>query len=78
VNDTITDVANPRKAASDSVAAQLIEQARADGVSLVGAGSPLALLTRQVLETALEVELAFWPRSGPLVQDRIGGCALVP
>ncbi len=53
----MTDVTNPRKAAPDSVAAQLISQARAEGVSLVGPGSPLATLTKQVLETALEAEL---------------------
>ncbi len=53
----MTDVTNPRKAAPGSVAAQLIEQARAEGVSLVGPGSPLAALTKQVLETALEAEL---------------------
>jgi transposase-like protein len=53
----MTDVTNPRKAAPDSVAARLIEQARAEGVSLVGPGSPLAQLTKQVLETALEAEL---------------------
>jgi len=35
----------------------LIEQARAEGVSLVGPGSPLAALTKQVLESALEAEL---------------------
>ncbi len=39
------------------MAAQLIEQARAEGVSLVGPGSPLATLTKQVLESALEAEL---------------------
>ena len=39
------------------VAGQLIEQARRDGVSLVGPGSPLQQLTRQVLETALEAEM---------------------
>ena len=53
----MADVANPRKAAPDSVAAQLIEQARRDGLSLVGPGSPLQALTKQVLETALEAEL---------------------
>jgi len=53
----MTDVANPRKAAPGSVADQLIAQARAEGVSLVGPGSPLAALTKQVLETALEAEL---------------------
>jgi transposase-like protein len=53
----MTDVTNPRKAAPGSVADQLIAQARAEGVSLVGPGSPLAALTKQVLETALEAEL---------------------
>jgi hypothetical protein len=57
VTDTMTDVVNPRKAARDSVAAQLIAQARAEGVSLVGPGSPLAAWTKRVLETALEAEL---------------------
>ena len=57
MNDTMTAVTNPRKVAPDSVAAQLIEQARAEGVSLVGPGSPLAALTKQVLESALEAEL---------------------
>ncbi len=41
----MTAVTNPRKVAPDSVAAQLIAQARAEGVSLVGPGSPLATLT---------------------------------
>jgi len=53
----MTAVTNPRKVAPDSVAAQLIAQARAEGVSLVGPGSPLAALTKQVLESALEAEL---------------------
>ena len=57
MTDTMTDVANPRKAAPDSVAAALIAQARAEGLSLIGPGSPLAQLTKQVLETALEAEL---------------------
>ena len=52
----MADMANPRKAAPDSVAGQLIEQARAGGLSLVGPGSPLQTLTKQVLETALEAE----------------------
>lgn len=52
--DTMNDVANPRKAAPGSVAEQLIAQARAEGVSLVGLGSPLAALPKQLLETALE------------------------
>jgi transposase-like protein len=53
----MTDVTNPRKAAPDSVAAALIDQARSEGLSLVGPGSPLAALTKQVLETALEAEM---------------------
>ena len=57
MTDTITAVTNPRKVAPDSVAAQLIAQARAEGVSLVGPGSPLAALTKQVVESALEAEL---------------------
>jgi putative transposase len=42
---------------SRSVAEQLVEQARADGVELVGPGGLLSDLTKQVLETSLEVEL---------------------
>ncbi len=57
MTDTITDVNNPRKAAPDSVAEQFINQARAEGVSLVGPGSPLVVLSKQLLETALEAEL---------------------
>jgi transposase-like protein len=53
----MADVVNPRKAAPASVAGQLIEQARADGLSLVGPGSPLQALAKQVLETALEAEM---------------------
>ena len=71
MTDTMTDVANPRKAAPGSVAAQLIEQARAEGVSLVGPGSPLAALTKQVLETALEAEAV----DG--VVPMVAGCWLV-
>ena len=40
-----------------SLAEQLVEQARADGVDLVGPGGLLADLTKQVLETGLEVEM---------------------
>ena len=54
---TMIDMGNPRKAAPDSVAGQLIEQARRDGLSLVGPGSPLQTLTKQVLESALEAEM---------------------
>lgn len=40
-----------------SIAEQLGEQARADGVDLVGPGGLLAGLTKQVLEAGLEVEM---------------------
>jgi len=40
-----------------SLAEQLVGQARADGRSLVGPGGLLADLTKQVLETGLEVEM---------------------
>lgn len=40
-----------------SLAEQLVEQAKADGRSLVGPGGLLAELTKQVLETGLEVEM---------------------
>ena len=40
-----------------SIAEQLVEQARADGVDLVGPGGLLAGLTKQVLEAGLEVEM---------------------
>ena len=39
-----------------SIAEQLVDQARADGVDLVGPGGLLSNLTKQVLETGLEVE----------------------
>jgi hypothetical protein len=40
-----------------SLAERLVEQARADGVDLVGPGGLLAGLTEQVLEAGLEVEM---------------------
>jgi putative transposase len=40
-----------------SLAEQLIDEARADGKSLVGPGGLLSELTKQVLETGLEVEM---------------------
>jgi transposase-like protein len=48
--------ADPRRV-DRRVAERLVEQARAEGVELVGPGGLLADLTRQVLETGLEVEL---------------------
>ena len=47
-----------------SLAEQLVEQARADGVDLVGPGGLLAGLTKQVLEAGLEVPAA--KSAGPL------------
>ena len=43
------------------MAEQLVEQARADGVDLVGPGGLLSNLTKQVLETGLEVEMEEHP-----------------
>ena len=40
-----------------SIAEQLVEQARTDGIDLVGPGGLLAGLTKQVLEAGLEVEM---------------------
>ena len=40
-----------------SLAEQLVDEAKADGRSLVGPGGLLADLTKQVLETSLEVEM---------------------
>ncbi|MDH4170662.1 MAG: IS256 family transposase [Acidimicrobiia bacterium] len=40
-----------------AIAEQLVEQARADGVDLVGPGGLLGDLTKQILETGLEVEM---------------------
>ena len=40
-----------------SIAEELVAQARADGVDLVGPGGLLGDLTKQILETGLEVEM---------------------
>ena len=55
-------VATPSKDTSQerpdrSLAEQLVDQARADGKNLVGPGGLLSDLTKQVLETGLEVEM---------------------
>src|SRR5829696_8891573 len=55
-------VATPSKEMGDggvdrSIAEQLVEHARADGVDLVGPGGLLAGLTKRVLEAGLEVEM---------------------
>ena len=44
--------------AQRELAAQMVEQARAAGIDLVGPGGLLTGLTKQVLEAALEEELS--------------------
>jgi transposase-like protein len=39
------------------LADQLVEQAKTDGISLIGPGGLLSDITKRVLETGLEVEL---------------------
>ncbi|MEZ5340529.1 MAG: IS256 family transposase [Acidimicrobiales bacterium] len=51
-----TELELPRQV-DPSIAEQLVEQARADGVDLVGPGGLLGKLTKQVLEAGLEVEM---------------------
>ena len=48
----------PEQIDQQQLAQQLVEQARAEGVELVGPGGLLTGLTKTVLETALEAELA--------------------
>jgi transposase-like protein len=50
--------ADPLGDARRELAEQLVEEARATGVSLVGPGGLLADITRRVLETGLEVEMS--------------------
>src|SRR5215207_3380046 len=47
----------PEQIDAQQLARQLVEQARADGVDLVGPGGLLTGLTKTVLETALDAEL---------------------
>ena len=47
----------PKQIDAQQLAAQLVEQARAEGVELVGPGGLLTGLTKTVLETALDAEL---------------------
>jgi putative transposase len=56
----MTETIEPMTAQIDQqkLAEELVEQARADGVELVGQGGLLTRLTKSVLETALEVEMA--------------------
>jgi putative transposase len=56
VSDTTTTVAESSSTDED-FARELMERAKAEGVSLVGPGGLLSGLTKTVLETALEVEL---------------------
>jgi transposase-like protein len=49
--------ARAAKVSTKELAGELVGRARADGVALVGPGSLLAGLTKQVLETMLEAEL---------------------
>jgi putative transposase len=55
----VTETIEPMAAQIDQqqLAQELVEQARADGVELVGAGGLLTRLTKSVLETALEAEM---------------------
>jgi putative transposase len=56
----VTEMIEPMSARSDQqqLAQELVEQARAEGVELVGPGGLLTGLTKTVLETALEAEMA--------------------
>jgi hypothetical protein len=49
--------ATPGRAATEDLAAQLVDEARAEGVNLVGPGGLLGDLTKRVLEAGLEAEL---------------------
>ncbi len=48
----------PKEIATRQLAQQLVEQARAEGIDLVGRGGLLTGLTKTVLETALNAEMA--------------------
>ena len=56
----MTETIEPMAASRDhqQLAQTLVEQARAEGVELVGPGGLLTGLTKTVLETALEAELS--------------------
>jgi putative transposase len=55
----VTEIIDPMAAQIDQqqLAQELVEQARAEGVELVGQGGLLTRLTKSVLETALEAEM---------------------
>jgi putative transposase len=56
VTETIESMATPIDQLQ--LAQQLVEQARAEGVELIGPGGLLTGLTKSVLETALEAEMS--------------------
>jgi putative transposase len=58
MTDKITGVKKPVTIDQQQLAQELVEQARAEGVELVGAGGLLTGLTKTVLETALEAEIS--------------------
>ncbi len=58
VEEVLPPPADPLGDARRELAEQLVEEARADRVSLVGPGGLLAELTKRVLETGLEVEMS--------------------
>jgi transposase-like protein len=58
-NGSETDSATVESVSMEQrIAEQLLEQARTDGVKLVGPGGLLAGVTRRILETALETEMS--------------------
>ena len=62
-----------------SLAEQLVEQARADGKNLVGPGGLLLSdLTKQVLETGLEVEMQEQPLPTPTTASSTVSAAATP
>jgi putative transposase len=58
MTDKITGVKKPVTIDQQQLARELVEQARAEGAELVGAGGLLSGLTKTVLETALEAEIS--------------------
>jgi transposase-like protein len=56
----VTETIEPMAAQIDQqqLATGLVEQARADGIELIGEGGLLTGLTKSVLETALEAEMS--------------------
>ena len=58
MNTDAMDLVWSDRVTDQQIAEQLVEQARTDGVSLVGPGGLLTGLTKTVLETALDVEMS--------------------